>query len=308
MQDAVEVARSICHDQGIDLDDPEVTFRILVTEIDWQTGVVISATNLPRLASFSPEDRSWFPPSQWLKTLLEEHQYIILPAWLVDLQGAICGDRASASRFLGRINPRRITRLLPPAMFSQKAQELGISSTEAQLELMTDVLLQVLIHQHEALPIWSASNPVSLRHPDGNTEAAVPNQFDPWTFRQWAEFQTIRGTRDRLDELPVHVDILINMSDVEGEPSQLWWYPDLPPANRGGRPPRDSFGGTPEGLIARVGPAIVHLNAKGKNPTMAAVAELIDLSVDTLTRAIQHYKFPDWEAVVIRANNEFGQG
>jgi hypothetical protein len=144
---------------------------------------------------------------------------------------------------------------------------MGISEGEAQLELMTDILLQVITYRNEALTVRSASNPVQLKHPDGNADLVVPSQFDPWTFRQWVEFQTIENTELRLQEKPPHLDVLIDVSDDEGEPSQLWWYATLPPTNRGGAPTGSRYFSSKPDLFLKVKTAMDHLRTQGARLT-----------------------------------------
>jgi hypothetical protein len=278
---------------------------LLLTNVDLPEELVINTSNLQLCPSLPPASSTLLPDMELLESLVSRFSNIlIIPLWVVDLYMVAHGDRVAASRFIQRINPRRLP---DRQLFRKKADELGVSEGEVRLEVMTTILLQVVSYRDRALTAWSSSEPVQLHRPDGTPETAVPNQLNLWTFRQWAELQTIENTERRLQGEPLHLDILIDVPEDESEPSQLWWYPDLPPARRGGRPPRDIFGGKLEEFMARVGPAIVYLRDKGRNPTIAAVAELIDASEDTLVRAARHYGFPDGEAVVIKVNNAIGQ-
>jgi hypothetical protein len=292
LQDAIGVTLLTCRDQGIDIQDPGVKSRSLITDINWHRGVAISAPDLPYLASLTPEARSWFPTSPWLEALLEDYQYIIIiPAWLVDLRGAIRGNRAAASRSVGQINPRRLPAL---QLFRKKADELGVSEGEARLELMTDILLEVLTYRHEELVVWSASNPVQLKHPDGTIQATIPDQLNPSAFRQWAAVQTIENTELRLKEKPLHLDILINAPEGEGEPSQLWWYPDLPPLSRGGRPVGSHKYQNADQVLRWLKPYVDAILEHGGYPSLSAIAGQMGVHEDTIKHHTERF-FPDWD-------------
>ena len=97
---------------------------------------------------------------------------------------------------------------------------------------------------------------------------------------------------------PPLLSVLIDDAGAADGPCQLGWYPPLTPPGPGGRPAGDVFGDTVEGFLSRVGPAIVALRAKGEHPTIEAVAELADLSVDMAKRGRRRYGFPDWDSAV----------
>jgi hypothetical protein len=162
---------------------------------------------------------------------------------------------------------------------------------------MTDTLLQVLTYRHEALTVRSTSNPVQLKQPDGNAELVVPSLFDHWTFRQWVEVQTIENTLLRLEEKPLHLDVLIDVPKDEAEPSQLWWYPGLPPAARGGRPVGSNRFQSEDAVLRWLKPYVHAIWRDSRYPSLSAVAGQIGVHEDTIRHHIERF-FPDWESVL----------
>jgi hypothetical protein len=244
-----------------------------LTNVDLPEELVINISNLHLCTSLPPASSALLPEMELLESLVSRFSNIlIMPLWVVDLYMAAHGDRAAACRSIERINPRRLPNL---RLFRKKAGEMGTSEREARLELMTGILLQVLTYRNGALTVRSASNPVQLKHPDGNAEMVVPRQFDPWTFRQWVEVQTIENTQLRLEEKTMHLDILVDVPEDEGEPSQLWWYAALPPTNRGGAPTGSRYFGSKPDLLLKVKTAMDYLRTQGARMTEENVARIV---------------------------------
>jgi hypothetical protein len=272
LEDVIRVLTFICHNQGLDIKDPDFTFRAFITEINWQCGGIISASTLPYIDSLTPEDRSLYPSSPWLEALIEQYQHVaILPGWQVDQHGTLRGNRGAAYRCVERMG-RRLPDL---KRFSKMARELGVPPVKARLDLMTDILLEVVSHRDKPLPVWASSDPAPLQRPDGTSETFVPSQFDPWTFRQWVETQTIRGAKNKLEGELLRLDILIDGIEKEGEPSSLWWYPPLDPLNRGGAPAGPRYFDSKPDLLLKVKTAMDYLRAQGIRPTQENVARVV---------------------------------
>jgi hypothetical protein len=305
LQDAISVTRFVSRDWGIDLPASGLTFRTLLTDINWPTGVAISAADLPDLAALSPEDRSWSPSAPWLETLLEEYEYVIIvPSWLVDLRGALRGDRGAAARWVERIG-RRLPDL---NRFTKIAREIGVPAPKARLDLITNILLQVVSRRDELLPVWSSSDPAPLQHPDGTLETVVPSQFNPWTFRQWAETQTIRGTKNILEGELLRLDILIDGIEKEGEPSSLWWYHPLDPLSRGGAPSGLRYFQGDDDVVLEVARAIEY--QRKRNPririTRDETAEIVFRQLGRIGRQGRGGEHSNPGSVLIREAKEVG--
>lgn len=165
---------------------------------------------------------------------------IWVPPWMIDLVGAVCDDPAAASRYvidmLGNGMAPYIDQKLPLREFTPRASKLGISPTQARIDLMADAMLKLMGLLQEPQAVTSISNSKPVRDADGTIKAISPDLLDIYALRQWIVVGTIRGTRDLMDGGAPVPGILISDAPTEGERPYLWWYSELASPEKRGAP------------------------------------------------------------------------
>ena len=296
-QAVLAITNTICQEDGIDSAFP------LLTDAEVPQEQVINASNLPEIAEWLTTSFSVSLEIGVLESLVSQFSNVlIIPLWIINLEGAILGDRGAAYHLVEPLVEREsVNKYLPVEHFQERAAQTGVTAEQARLNVLADAMLEVVKHADQRMFLRSVKDSQLLRDPDRRPVIFTPNGIEEYTLWRWAESEAVKKAEALLYECPYQPELTIEAIPRDGEPICL----SLPfsgeslvlPRGPGGRPAGDVFGGV-EGFLSRIGSAIVALRAQGKRPTIEAVAELANLSRDQVTRGRRHYGFEDWNSVV----------
>src|SRR5918999_3524149 len=152
----------ICQEDGIESAFP------LLTDAEVPQEQVINASNLPEIAEWLTTSFSISLEIGVLESLVSQFSNVlIIPLWIINLEGAILGDRGAAYHLVEPLVEREsVNKYLPVEHFQERAAQTGVTAEQAQLDVLADAMLEVVKHAGQRMFLRSVKDSQLLRDPD----------------------------------------------------------------------------------------------------------------------------------------------